>query len=64
IGRLDSARVSFERVVALAPPGNPLRDRAAEMIAQLAQAGAPTRGVPDGAGAAPPAGTPAVPPAP
>ena len=58
IGRLDSARVSFQRVVALAPAGDPLRDRAVDMIAQLDQAGAPTRGVPDGAGAPPPAGTP------
>ncbi len=62
IGRLDSARVSFERVVALAPTGDPLRARAQEMIAQIATAGAPTRGVPDGAGAPPPAGTPAAPP--
>jgi cytochrome c-type biogenesis protein CcmH/NrfG len=60
IGRLDSARVSFQRVVALAPAGDPLRDRAVQMIAQLDQAGAPTRGVPDGAGAPPPAGTPGV----
>ncbi|HEX8299280.1 MAG TPA: hypothetical protein VF594_08995 [Rubricoccaceae bacterium] len=62
IGRLDSARVSFERVVALAPAGDPLRQRAADMIAQLDQAGAATRGVPDGAGAPPPAGTPGAPP--
>ncbi len=62
IGRLDSARVSFERVVTLAPAGDPLRERAQEMIAQIATAGAPTRGVPDGSAAPPPAGTPAAPP--
>ena len=61
IGRLDSARVSFERVVALAPDGDPLRDRARELLAQLDEAGASTRGVPDGQNAPPPAGTPAAP---
>lgn len=39
IGRLDSARVSFERVVALAPPGNPARDRAEEGLARILEAG-------------------------
>ncbi len=63
IGRLDSARVSFQRVAALAPASDPLRARALQMIAQLDEAGAPTRGVPDGAGAPPPAGVPSgVPP--
>ena len=74
IGRLDSARVSFERVVALAPASDPLRARAQQRLAEIAQSGAgsasaggaagggpaapPTRGAPDGAAAAPPAGAP------
>lgn len=36
IGRLDSARVSFERVLALTAPGDPLRARAEEALAQVA----------------------------
>ena len=35
IGRVDSARVSFERVVALTPPGDPLRQRAEEALRAL-----------------------------
>ena len=41
IGRLDSARVSFERVLALAPPGDPLRERARTALLAVDQAGAP-----------------------
>ena len=36
IGRLDSARVSFEKVLALTQPGDPLRARAEEALAQVA----------------------------
>jgi cytochrome c-type biogenesis protein CcmH/NrfG len=45
IGRIDSARVSLQRVLALAPEGDPIRARAQEVLAaidaaQQAQAGA------------------------
>ncbi|WP_412063274.1 double zinc ribbon domain-containing protein [Rubrivirga sp. IMCC45206] len=36
IGRVDSARVAFERVVAEAPPGSPVRQRAEAALAQIA----------------------------
>ncbi|MEM1116041.1 MAG: zinc ribbon domain-containing protein [Bacteroidota bacterium] len=39
IGRLDSARVALERVVALTAPGDPARTRAEEGLARVAQAG-------------------------
>ena len=42
IGRLDSARVSFERVLDLAPPGDPLRERARTALLAVTQAEAPT----------------------
>lgn len=62
IGRVDSARVSFERVLALAAPADPFRTLAEQRLSEIAQAGTfdapPTRGAPDGAGAPPPAGTP------
>lgn len=35
IGRVDSARAAFERIVALAPPGAPVRQRAEEALATL-----------------------------
>ena len=38
IGRLDSARVSFERVLALTAPGDPLRREAEAALAAVAQA--------------------------
>lgn len=41
IGRLDSARVSFERVLDLAPPGDPLRERARTALLAVTQAEAP-----------------------
>ena len=40
IGRLDSARASFDRVLALAPPGDPLRERARSALLAVEQAGA------------------------
>lgn len=39
IGRLDSARASFDRVLALAPPGDPLRERARSALLAVEQAG-------------------------
>lgn len=41
IGRVDSARVAFERVIAEAPPGSPVRQRAEAALAQIATAPAP-----------------------
>ncbi|MDT7857262.1 zinc ribbon domain-containing protein [Rubrivirga sp. S365] len=41
IGRLDSARASFERVLELAPPGDPLRERARTALLAVQQAEAP-----------------------
>ena len=41
IGRLDSARASFERVLELAPPGDPLRERARTALLAVTQAEAP-----------------------
>ena len=41
IGRLDSARVSFERVLDLAGPGDPLRERARAALLAVEQSGAP-----------------------
>ncbi len=35
IGRVDSARVAFERVLALAPPGSAVRDRAESALASI-----------------------------
>ena len=41
IGRLDSARASFERVLEIAPPGDPLRERARSAMLAVQQAGGP-----------------------
>ena len=75
IGRTDSARVSFERVAALAPPGDPLGERARLRLAELSQPatgpatgpataltrGAPDAGAPAGGIGSAPAGTPGAP---
>ncbi len=39
IGRVDSARAAFERIVEIAPPGAPVRQRAEEALVQLGAAG-------------------------
>lgn len=39
IGRADSARVAFERVLALAPPGDPARERAERRLAEIEAGG-------------------------
>lgn len=39
IGRTDSARVAFERVLALAPPGDPARERAERRLAEIEAGG-------------------------
>ncbi|PAP77289.1 double zinc ribbon domain-containing protein [Rubrivirga marina] len=39
IGRVDSARVAFERIVEIAPPGAPVRQRAEAALASMGPAG-------------------------
>ncbi|WP_412070565.1 tetratricopeptide repeat protein [Rubrivirga sp. IMCC43871] len=41
IGRVDSARVAFERVIAEAPPGSAVRQRAEAALARIAASPAP-----------------------
>ena len=35
IGRVDSARVALERILELAPPGTPVRERAEQDLATI-----------------------------